>query len=299
MNEPRWMSGPPRKILLATDLSARCDRALDRSILLTQQWQAGLVILNVLEDTRSWAADDVLPSWRRTEDPLKIAERRVIRDVGDAAYTASVVIEEGDPAETILRTAETRDCDLIVTGVARDELLGRFMLGTTVDRLLRNASLPVLVVKDRARRPYRNILVAVDFSPSSRHALEAANHYFPHEPLTIFHAYDAPLSGFTSDPASYRKDQLASAMQEYEDFLKSFPAGADIRKRARPLMEFGTARLLLRDYVGSGDNDIDLVVLGTHGGGALFDVLIGSTAKQIMAELPCDVLIVREPAQIS
>jgi hypothetical protein len=30
MAEPSWIHGPARKILLAMDMSARCDRALDR-----------------------------------------------------------------------------------------------------------------------------------------------------------------------------------------------------------------------------------------------------------------------------
>jgi nucleotide-binding universal stress UspA family protein len=71
------------------------------------------------------------------------------------------------------------------------------------------------------------------------------------------------------------------------------PSGAAIRKRARPLIEFGTPSALLRDYVR--DRDIDLVVLGTHGRSAFFEALIGSVAKQIMGELPCDALVVRDP----
>ena len=58
MNGPRWMSGPPKKILLATDLSPRCDRALDRAVLLAELWQAKLIILNVLEDVRVSGFDE-------------------------------------------------------------------------------------------------------------------------------------------------------------------------------------------------------------------------------------------------
>ncbi|MDT3686448.1 MAG: universal stress protein [Pseudorhodoplanes sp.] len=293
MNAPRWMSGPPKKILLATDLSPRCDRALDRAVLLAELWQAKLIILNVLEDVRSWDTDIVLPSWKRPPDPFKIAQRQLIDDVGPVANTATIVIDEGNPADATLRTAEARDCDLIITGVARDEPLGRFLLGTTIDRLLRDSPLPVLVVKNRARRHYHHILVATDFSESSRHALEAADRYFPSDPLTIFHAYDPVMSGLATDPATYRRDYQDSVQQEYDAFLNSIPSGAAIRKRARPLIEFGTPSALLRDYVR--DRDIDLVVLGTHGRSAFFDVLIGSVAKQIMEELPCDALVVRDP----
>ena len=71
----------------------------------------------------------------------------------------------------IVRTAETRGCDLIVTGMARNETLGRFWLGRTVDRLLTTSPVPLLVVRQRVRRPYAHIVVATEMSDSSLHAL--------------------------------------------------------------------------------------------------------------------------------
>jgi hypothetical protein len=40
---------PPRTILCATDLSSRCDRALDRAALLARHWQAQLVVVHALQ----------------------------------------------------------------------------------------------------------------------------------------------------------------------------------------------------------------------------------------------------------
>jgi hypothetical protein len=50
MAEPSWMKGPPRRVLLATDLGARCDRALDRAAALASGWQAELVVVHALEE---------------------------------------------------------------------------------------------------------------------------------------------------------------------------------------------------------------------------------------------------------
>jgi hypothetical protein len=52
----------PKKILLATDLSCRCDRAMDRAVALATEWQAQLVVLHVLQEP---APVTDLPSWRR------------------------------------------------------------------------------------------------------------------------------------------------------------------------------------------------------------------------------------------
>lgn len=294
MNAPSWMSGPPRKILLATDLSARCDRALDRAISLVGQWQAQLVVLHALEEAYPDVSDvEQMPSWRRPPDPLLVARRQLLSDVGEVMEKATILIDRGDPVEAIMHAAEVDGCDLIVVGVARDELFGRFTLGRTVDRLLRRSRIPVLVVKDRPRGPYRNIVVATDFSDSSRHALDAAAHFFPEQRLTLFHAFDTPMSGLAAGTASYREEYRKAAVEDCEAFLQNVQAPTGKWPRPHVLIEYGTPANLLRAY--ARDKNLDLVVLGTHGRGALFEILIGSIAKQIMDNLPCDALVVREP----
>jgi nucleotide-binding universal stress UspA family protein len=293
MNDANWVNGPPKSILLATDLSARCDRALDRAVFLSQLWQAKLVILHVLENVWDPDSDSTTPSWRRPPDPTDVATKQLLADIGPLQNAADVVIGEGDPTEVIARTAETKGCDLIVTGVARDELFGRFILGTTVDRLLRRSQEPILIVKKRARHGYRRIAVAIDFSESSRHALEATMRFFPDQALTIFHAYEAPVSGLTTDSAAYRRQYRQVVEQDYEAFLASVKSGETIRQRARSFIEYGAPDEVLRR--GVREMDIDLIVVGTEGRGALSEILVGSVGKHLMAELPCDVLMIREP----
>lgn len=293
MTAPGWMSGPPGKILFATDLSARCDRALDRAAALAAQWQATLVVLHVLEEFETDVPGAApLPSWRRPPDPASLAWKQLQADVGAVAGKAKVLIEEGKPADVIQRIAEAEGCDLVVIGIARDELLGRFSLGRTVDALLRRVRAPLLVVKDRSRGPYRNIVVATDFSKSSRHALEAAARFFPGQKLTVFHAYDAPMAGIMADSVSYRREYRQVAERDYAAFLDKVdrPAGWQTPDM---LIEDGPPTSLLRDY--ARDKGVELVVLGTHGRSAIAEVFIGSVAKMITDEAPCDALIVREP----
>lgn len=293
MTQPSWMNGPPRRMLLATDLSARCDRALDRAVSLAAQWQAHLVVLHVLEDEFATLREAGLPSWRRPPDPAALARKQLLADLGSIAEQATVVIEQGDPTEAILRHAEAEGCDLIVTGVARDELLGRLVLGSTVDRLLRRSRIPVLVVRERARSRYRHIVVATDFSESSRHALAAATKFFPQQRLTVFHAYDAPMSGLMTDSTSYQREYRKVALQDCEKFLRGAFGDASGDPHPQVLIEQGALGFLLREY--AREQGVDLVVLGTHGRSAMFEVLLGSVAKEIMEHLPCDALVVREP----
>lgn len=294
MNETSAMKEIPRSILLATDLSARSDRAFDRAVQLARQWRSRLTVLHVLENGRS-SLDlaDPLPSWRRPPDPLKTIRTEIAADLGGIADTTTILVEEGDAVETVARVAGTVGSELIVIGVARSSLLGELMLGRTVDGLLRRCPEPLLVVKARPRRPYRHIVVATDFSESSRHALDTAARFFPEEPLTLFHAYDPPMSGLADDAAAYRREYRETAEQDCEAFLQDAKTHRSNLRRPRVMIEYGAPNHLLHDYVA--ENGADLVVVGTQGRSAILDVLIGSVAKRILEDVSCDVLLVREP----
>jgi nucleotide-binding universal stress UspA family protein len=80
---------------------------------------------------------------------------------------------------------------------------------------------------------------------------------------------------------------------ELAGFLASMVLPAEARQRLVTLVELGQPAQLVREYVR--DHGADLVVLGTHGRGAVLEALLGSTAKSILSSLPCDALIVRAP----
>jgi nucleotide-binding universal stress UspA family protein len=292
MQTPRPNDAPPRRILLATDLGARCDRALARAAGLASTWQSALLVLHVVEDRAqetSYPAG-LLPSWRRPPDPQGQARSLLLADVEGMAPKPSIVVEAGDPPDVILRRADALACDLIVTGVASYEPLGGIRLGRTVERLLRRSRMPLLIVRDRVRAPYRHVVAASDFSDSSLYALKTAAAWFPEQRLTLFHAYEAPLAGMVPDAASYRSEYGKIAAQECEAFLErsDMPAGM---RRPHVLVEYGPPGPLLRDY--ARERGADLVVLGTQGRSALAGVFLGSIAKQILEHLPCDALVVR------
>lgn len=287
---------PPRKILLATDLSARCDRALDRAAFMAGLWQAQLIALHVMEQTDDFYAHELerrLPSWRQPPDARRIMEDQLRHDMMETTGHLAAIVERGKPAEVIPRVAEAQGCDLIVTGIARDEMLGRFGLGSTVDRLLRRSPIPLLIVKQRARAPYQHVVVATDFSESSRYALQAAAGYFPDQKMSVFHAYRTPLSGRLGDAARDQEQARKSAVAECAAFLATTDIPDTRRHGMELLVEHGFPNHLIQDYVR--DRGVDLVVLGTERRSALLDILIGSTARDILSSLPCDALVVRAP----
>lgn len=281
----------PRKILLATDMSCRCDRALDRAVQLAQEWDAELIAAYVIDpsETRQFRFDRTPASWRRLPSPIDRMKWRLKRDLGKSADTIRILVEEGEPAELLLSMALREGCDLIVTGIARDETLGRIFLGNTVNRLVRGSPVPVLVVHDRAVRHYREIVVGTDFSEASLQALLTTASYFPAAALTLFHGYDVPFSGYL-DEQDFKRDLGAMEKELGNKFLADERVDARLRDRTDVIIAHGSAERLLSDCVE--DQHVDLTVIGSHGRGALFDALIGSTAKTLVETLEGDLLIV-------
>ncbi|MGV8839247.1 MAG: universal stress protein [Bauldia sp.] len=291
MNDANRPDGQPRTIVLATDLGARCDRAMDRAAGLADDWGARLVAVHAIEESSDFYGDELerrLPSWRR-KDPAAVIAALLHRDLMGREVRA--VVEGGEPAALVLRTVQDSKADLVVTGLARDEPLGRFSVGATVDRLARRSAVPVLIVKERPRQPYARILVASDFSDSSLEALRVAMRFFPHAHLTVFKAFDTPMSGVVADQHAYAEGLRANALAEGEAFVARVGFLPDERRlRVTLVAEPGDPAELIRRY--AEDQGIDLVVAGAHGRGRLFDLLIGSTGRSILSAVPCDALLV-------
>jgi nucleotide-binding universal stress UspA family protein len=291
-----------RKVLLATDLSARCDRALDRAVSIAVNNNAQLVILHVIEEfqeTNLTYGADLPPSWRAPPDAVQIAKTRIREaikaDVGDTLEQATVMIREGEPAELIERVAISEGIELIVTGIAREGLFARrpVILGRTVEKLLRRVSVPILIVRDRPRATYRHILVTTDCSEPSAHALQVALRFFPLQTLHLLHAFQVPYAGTVTEPGRYAEGFRQTHAMDVASFLEAMVLPADARQRLVTLVEPGLPAPLVHDYVR--DRGADLVVLGTHGRGAVLEALLGSAAKSILFSLPCDALVVRAP----
>lgn len=276
----------PRDLLLATDLGHRCDRALDRAVTCAREWRASLLVLAVLEHDA--VPNDAVRAERERQLSESLGHELQVDDVELRAR-----LSQGDPADVAVEVAALERSDLIVTGIARSSPLSDILLGRTVDRVVRNAPAPVLVVRRRGRVGYRRIVVGTDLSDASRKALLTALAWFPQVQVLLFHAYRPPMSGLVGDSEQARSEMYSAALAESQAFLDGCAVSDTDRERIAIHAEYGQPEQLLADYerkVGA-----DLVVLGSHGRGAMYDVLIGSTARRVLERVDTDVLVVRAP----
>ncbi|WP_395334037.1 universal stress protein [Novosphingobium sp. BL-8H] len=267
-------------ILVATDLSARSDRAVDRAFELGRDLGMTVDVVHVLKAE----GHDGLP-----ELALKNRVRETLPEEGEAA---EVLIPEGSPPSTIARVASERGAALIVAGVARFNQISDYFLGTAVDYLIRHAEVPVLVVKQRPRRLYRRILAPTDFSPASKAAILAAARLFPDAAIRVVHVFHVGFEGWgVADHV--REETLARAEGGMAEFLGAAEFAAVSPGRIESTLASGEPESAVGQAIE--DWDADLVVLGTQGSGGLRRVTGGSRASSLLSWIRPDTLMVRLP----
>lgn len=136
------------KILLATDGSPSAAEAARYAGQLAQLTGAQVIVLHTYPRVPAFLGE---PDFSRLiHENLAEAERivaPVVEQLLAADIAASVEILEGPPAEAILAVAENSGCDLIVLGTRGYGQLAGMLLGSVSQKVLANATLPVLVVR--------------------------------------------------------------------------------------------------------------------------------------------------------
>ena len=133
---------PPSRLLLATDLCARCDRPLDRAKQLALEWQSELVILTVREGPRT---PDEVGAWldRDSAIPaLELAARRELQEeFAGSGLAPTLQVAEGEVVAAILDAAGTLGDGVVVTGASGEEGFQELIFGSTAERLAQGLSL--------------------------------------------------------------------------------------------------------------------------------------------------------------
>ncbi len=137
-----------QSLLMATDLSSRSDRALERAVSIAREAGAKLTIVHVVDDALPPSVADAQEEFARTA----IREHaRSLTKRGRPQVSIEVVV--GRPYAQIFEAAEKSDAELIVLGMHREDTLKDMFRGTTVERVIRTGPFPVLLVKDRCTGP--------------------------------------------------------------------------------------------------------------------------------------------------
>ncbi|MCD9007105.1 universal stress protein [Luteimonas sp. XNQY3] len=285
-------AAPVDTVLLATDLGFRCDRAAARAAQLAARHGVPAIAATAVEPGRAQAREMLrqdVPAWYRRPSTLVQAEQRLRRQLSaDVDWTLRVA--EGGAGDHLTALLDGLDDGaLVVGGPVREGVLGPTVLGSTVDRLLRRPDIALLLVRGWVRSDYRRVLVASDFSEPSRRALCRARALFPDARFTLLHGFTIPMLGLLD---SGRDEAVARGRQQLRDegaaFLRALgAAGEDMEL----VVEYGDPARLAQQHVETFGTE--LVVVGTHGRGAMYELAVGSVARRIVTGVDADTLVVR------
>jgi len=138
-----------KRILYTTDLSESSSIGLHYAIELARMGGAQVQVVHVVddEDWVSWG-----PALLAVFDRMKLVQqaRRKLDDLVDREKPEGIQIEksvvEGKPFIKILEIAERGGFDLIVLNLQSKGVLERALLGSTAERVIRGAHIPVLSI---------------------------------------------------------------------------------------------------------------------------------------------------------
>lgn len=144
-----------KRILVTTDLSEESMRAFEPAQELAKAFEAELTLLAVLEDASqtalSYAMDFPLYPNPASRDEIASRVRGDLEDLRIRCFTetscACLVIENGGPVHAqIVDYAASNQVDLIVIASHGHTALSRILLGSVTERVVREASCPVLTI---------------------------------------------------------------------------------------------------------------------------------------------------------
>ena len=276
------------KILAATDFSTRSNRALRQAGLLAQASGASLAIVHVVDDDQPHA---LLEMERREANEILREQISVMPELQEAKCNPLVVT--GSPFSGILDAATTMEADLIVMGAHRRQLLRDIFVGTTVERVIRTGPFPVLMVNKEVQRHYESVLIPVETSEPSIHALRVAkaSGLINLTHATLLHAFVAIGKGKLRMAGADTAEYEASERQNATDELIGFLAANDLGSQKWSLrVEEGVPMDVITRAVEQ--MRADLVIMGTHARSGLLKELIGSVTEAVLRTVNADVLAV-------
>jgi nucleotide-binding universal stress UspA family protein len=140
-----------KSILVPLDFSPPSKKALSYAVAVARQFKAKLTLLHVVEPV---AAPEFVAPLALDEDKVIAAAKEELEEVVTAArvprgLVEKVLVRVGRSYHEIADAARTRKADLIIISTHGYTGLKHAVLGSTTERVVRHASCPVLVVRQR------------------------------------------------------------------------------------------------------------------------------------------------------
>ena len=283
-----------KNILFATDFSPAAVAAFPYAVALAEEFGAKLFAVHAkTPENYALPATEVWPianaQLERDTDELK----RTLREFQPALET-EVIIAEGGVTAVVEAVAKEKKADLIILGTSGRRGIGKFILGSTAEDVLRRAVCPVLTVGPHVElstpreKKFRKILYATDFSEATAlavaYAIGLAHEHAAH--LTLMHVIEHLKAGDLVAPHELE----AAAMNRLNLYVEHEPGLAFPPKVM--VLHGAPAEKILEVAKREG---AELIVLGVRKNSDTLRAthLPAAVAHKVISEAACPVLTIR------
>jgi nucleotide-binding universal stress UspA family protein len=257
-----------------------------------------VVLVSVIE-----SLDEQVPGLDDYRERQQVLLTAYLHDIARRLEVQVNVVTElrcGRPDAEIRKVASTTNADLVFLTTHGRSGITRWSIGSVADKVIRQADRPTLVLgpeaaKQEVVRDIKRILVPLDGSVAAEHALTVANEWAGKLDATLHLVRVVSLVPLmAADPVTgYYPAELLTAVEDAAtDYLKETAKKPGLAKLHATVMK-GDPAQELTSY--ATENEIDLVVMASHGRGGAVRAVLGSTADRMLhGPAPVLVLPVRQ-----
>ena len=277
----------PQSIVVATDFSPPANLAVEQAARLAKGWGSTLHILHAGKPGDAGALDLARGRLEKQRENLSVTP----------GIDADVVIRTGRASVEIIQLVNEVEADLVVVGEHSQGWLKDRFLGGTALKVLRQARVPVLLVRAPVSNEFRKIMVATDFSDNAHRAAQLAAGFFPLAELSFQHAcslkqlHRMRMDGETSEKMdAYRQQEVDAANAGMARFRKQLGLPAELAAQWHVVSDSENQISILLDLVQM--ENPDLLVVGRHGGSEMDERFFGSAAENLLYHANSNILLV-------
>ena len=294
----RWTH--PGTMLVATDLSD-LDYLMPFAFQQAGNTGAHMILLHVLSAASGFTADAAGMPYYDTAGALEIAEQ-MMHPWCEAATRrgihCDILAREGHPTEQIAAAVRQFHVDLVLVGTRSRSKLGKLLIGSVAEQVLRSVYLPVITVGPEAHLlvdpdEKRVVLHATTLRETSRPsaALACQAAIAQNAKLVLLHVLP-PIPEMERN--GQHTEMASSTMLELR--LLASQVGADCCSAVEPVVVHGNPSIEI--LAQAAERHACLIVLGATHRSAFENLTRDRTVYRVLAHARCPVLTLREPHSI-
>ncbi|RME43714.1 MAG: hypothetical protein D6791_14800 [Chloroflexi bacterium] len=283
-------------VLVPLDGSAFAEQALPIAETVCRAHNARLTLMSAVRDVTLPESEFGVIKAGHMEQETYLAQ--LAARLRNSGLYADYILVAGPVAESINMLADRIGVDLVVTSTRGRSGIQRWLIGSVANKIMQLVSTPILLVKPtlggNGKVPtLKKLLVTLDGSQFAERVLPYAKAMakpFGSE-VVLLSVPEVPEAQMYGALADVVKNLRLEAERETQRYLYSVAAA--LREDGLKAQAVVTGSHPARTIVAvSETEDIDLILLATHGRGGLDRLLLGSVAERVVQHTTCPVFLV-------